>query len=114
MMAKSEESKEWYDNYCNDDELFFFVGRDKKSGLVRSDFDYRSVAALIKESGLTEQRVEQILNKYLKKGLVIQSTNKIDHYAYWRLAKNQGGEKKKSLAQSDKDKRMAKGMPGKP
>ncbi len=75
--------KKWYDVYQGNDERAFFVGKDGKSGLVRSIYNYRSVAAVAKESGLSKARVEQIVSKYLKMGLVVASSDKEDHYAYW-------------------------------
>lgn len=107
--------KKWYDVYTSDEELRFFIGKDKKSGLVRSSYDMRSVAALAKEGGLTLEETEKIVSKFLKMGVVVASTNKDDHYAYWeRVAPDLGKKKKKSVADKDKEQRTQAAMGGKP
>ena len=107
--------KKWHEVYVGDEELRFFVGKDKKSGLVRTSYDYRSTSALSKESGLSMEDTERILAKFLKMGVVVASTNKDDHYAYWeRVAADIGLKKKKSIAQTDKDKRTGQAMASKP
>lgn len=107
--------KEWFQAYSCDEELRFFIGKDKKSGLVRSSYDYRSVSALAKEGGLTLEQTEKIVAKFLKMGIVVASTNKDDHYAYWkRVAPDLGKKTKKSVADKDKDKRTQSALGGKP
>lgn len=75
--------KKWHEVYKNNEERAFFIGKDGKSGLVRSSYQYRSVSALAKESGLTKDRVEQIVNKFLTAGIVFQNENHDDQYGYW-------------------------------
>jgi len=61
-----------------DEEQKFFIAlaRHKK-------WQWRSVAHISKESGLTEERVEQILAKYYKKGIVFQSPTNETLWGYW-------------------------------
>lgn len=76
--------KKWHEVYNQtSEERNFFVGKDGKSGLVRASYVFRSVAALMKESGLTREQVERIVDKYLKLGIAVASPNKEDHYGYW-------------------------------
>jgi len=98
--------QKWYNVYNTPEELRFFIGADRKSGLVRSTFDYRSTAAIAKEGKLTLEEVERCVAKFLKGGVIIASTNKDDHYAYWERV--DAAPVKKSLAKSDKDDRVKK------
>jgi hypothetical protein len=101
--------KKWHEVYQGADERNFFIGKDGKSGLVRSQFDFRSSAALAKESGLDNDRVEEIIDKYLKLGIVIQSPNKEDHYGYWcRVAPHLGNATHQTVAQADQADRVKK------
>jgi hypothetical protein len=62
-----------------DDEMLFFYA------LARSKWEWVSTAHLVKESGLTRQKVEKIIDKYLshKPPLIFASTSKEDSWAYW-------------------------------
>lgn len=75
--------KKWHEIYKGNDERAFFVGKDGKSGLVRTSYTYRSVSALVKESGLSKDKVEQMVNKFLGLGIIFQSDNHDDQYGYW-------------------------------
>lgn len=44
---------------------------------------WRSLSALHKETGLSKERIEQILLKYQKQGIVFQSPTNVDYYGYW-------------------------------
>lgn len=101
--------KKWHEVYSGQDERDFFVGKNGTSGLVRSPYDYRSAKALAKESGLSEERVEQIINKYLKLSIIIQSDSKDDHYGYWlRVAPHLGSTTHQTITQADQNDRMKK------
>lgn len=102
----SNTPQKWFNAYATPEELRFFIGADRKSGLIRSSFDYRSTQALAKEGKLTLEEVERIVAKQLKAGVVVASTNKDDHYAYWERA--DAVPKKKSVAKADKDERVKK------
>ena len=75
--------KKWIDVYPQgtkdgDEEQKFFIA------LARNPkYDWRSAAAVAKESGLSIERTEQIIEKYVKKGLVFQSPKNNDHWGYW-------------------------------
>lgn len=99
--------KKWHEVAVSADEYAFFIGKDKKSGLVRSSYDFRSVAAIAKESGLTKDKVEALVDKFMKMGIVVQSPNKEDHYGYWdRVSPNLGKTQTASLSEADKAKRV--------
>lgn len=101
--------KKWWQLYANDDEKNFFVGKDGVSGLIRHPkFKERSLKALASEAGLTEERTEQILNKYLKMNIVVASDGG-DKYAYWE--KVSSDEVKPGVVKADQDERVKKAKP---
>lgn len=107
--------KRWHEVYQGGDERNFFIGKNGKSGLVRTDYNYRSVAALAKESGLTKDRVEQIVAKYLKLGIVVQSPDKEDHFGYWqRVGANLAAGAPNTVSQNDQAARVKKATAKKP
>lgn len=93
-----------------DEEQKFFIGLNRKSGLVRSNYDWRSTEALVKESGLTRQRVEEIITKYVKLGLIFASPHREDHWGYWErdevYEKCIENQNTKSISDSDKSSRI--------
>jgi hypothetical protein len=63
-----------------DEEMSFFIA------LARNPkWTWLSTAQISKESNLSQKRVEEIISKYLKHKppLIIASTVKEDHWAYW-------------------------------
>lgn len=107
-------TKKWYE-VSQGDENHFFIGKNGTSGLVRSQYDYRSAKALAKESGLSDKRVEEIISKYLKLGIVIQSPNKEDNYGYWlRVAPHLNATTHQTVAQADQADRVKKATTKKP
>ena len=103
--------KKWTDVYpqgtpSGDEEQKFFIGKDRQSGLVRhKKYDWRSTAALVKESGLPAARVEQIIKKYHKMGLIFASPSREDHWAYWQRVPEMLNQPK-SLSDTDKSNRI--------
>jgi hypothetical protein len=61
-----------------DEEQKFFIAlsRNKK-------YRFRSVAHLAKESGLTKERVEELIEKYSHLGMVFQDPKNEDQWGYW-------------------------------
>lgn len=84
-----EKRKKWSEVYPQgtkegNEEQYLFIGKNRSSGLARHPkYDWRSVDALVKESGLPQARVEEILKKYVKMGLVIQNPKNADNWGYW-------------------------------
>lgn len=100
----------WTDVYPHgtkegDEEMAFFIA------LARTKWEWRSTAALVKESGLNRERVEEIISKYLNHNppLIYMSEAKEDHWAYWQRVPNLVG-KKASIGQDDRDKRIGRHM----
>lgn len=114
-MSKKAKLKKWTQVYPQgtkegDEEQKLFIGKNRQSGLIRSKWDWRSTESLVKESGLTRERVEQILNKYVKLGLVFSSPHRDDHWGYWErdevYEKCVENNNDKSIGDSDKSNRI--------
>jgi hypothetical protein len=100
--------KKWIEVYPvgtkeGDEEAKFFraLARNPK-------FDWRSTAAISKESNLPKKRVEEIILKYYKLGMVFQNPKNEDHWGYWERVPHMLPEKKESICESDKNKRIEK------
>lgn len=97
----------WYDVYPKgskdgDEEQKVFTSLARNSKWV-----WRSVSAIAKEVNLSKERVEEILFKYFKKGMVFQNPKNEDQWGYWAnvpemLYKN----KSKSIGLEDMEKRL--------
>ena len=105
-MSTTMNPPRWYDVYSQgtiqgDEEVKFFkcIARNK-------EHTYRSIGAIAKETGLTRERVEEIVAKYHPKGIIVQSSKNEDLYGYWEVA---GVKKKeKSVSSQDKEQRIKK------
>lgn len=100
--------KRWTDVYPQgtkegDEESRFF-----KSLARHPKYDWRSTAALAKESGLTQHRVEQIIDKYLKLKMVFQSPSNEEHWGYWERVPHMLPDMYISTSDADKDSRIKK------
>lgn len=108
-MSKKKPRK-WTDVYpvgtkTGDQEARFF------RSLARNPrYDWRSTAAISKESGLSKVRVEEIINKYLKKGMVFQSPKNVDHWGYWERVPQMLPDDSGSIAQVDQKDRIDKAL----
>ena len=74
--------------------------------LARSKWNWRSVAHVAAEAGLTKERVEQILNKYYKKGMVFPNPANADQWGYWERVPHMLQDDDRTIAQKDQDKRI--------
>lgn len=102
----------WVDVYPQgtkdgNDEQKLFVALER-----HKEYKWRTVAALAKEAGLTPLRVEQILDKYYKKGMVVQNPKSHEQWGYWERIKPDYPhlfETKSSVSITDKRKRLEQG-----
>ncbi len=100
----------WWQIFANDDEKRVFVGKDGTDGLVRSEKNYkwRTLASLVENSGLSKEKVEKILNKYIKAGLIFQN-DRGDKFGYWEnVAPHLGLPEAKSEVEQDQQSRIEK------
>jgi len=108
--------KKWTEVYPygtkeGDDEAKFFraLARHPK-------FDYRSTAAIIKATGLSRQRVEEIVDKYTKvtPPLIFLHPTNDDHWGYWERCQDRLKDDKRDISRKDKDNRVDKYISGTP
>ena len=79
--------------------VFIVLARNPK-------YKWRSVAQMAKETGLSKERVEEILAKYWNKGMVFQDPKNDEHWGYWERVPDMVPKEKKSLARKDQDDRI--------
>ena len=98
----------WTDVYpqgskAGDEEQEFFIA------LARNPkWQWRSVAAIAKESGLTKERVEELLNKYFKRGMVFQNPQNEDQWGYWERVPMMIPNDTQSISDDDHQNRIKK------
>jgi len=83
-----------------DEEQRFFISLAR-----HPKYEWRSLAAVAKESGLDKKRVEQIIQKYYKEGMVIQNPKNEDQWGYWERL-DLSSKKFKSMAEKDHERRI--------
>ena len=71
-------------------------------------YTWRSVDALRKESGVPQERVEKILERFFKMGVVLQSPTNEDAWGYWERNPDVIAGESNSLTQTDHDDRIDK------
>lgn len=103
--------KKWTEVYPygtkeGDEEAKFF-----KALARHHKYDYRSVGALINDTGLTRERIEEIIDKYankIKPPLVYAHPSNEDHWAYWERCPDRLQDDKRNISQKDQDNRVNK------
>lgn len=70
------------------------------------EYKWRSVAAIMKTSGLTRKRVEEILKKYHKLGMVFNSPTNEENWGYWERVPEMLNSDPRSISTKDQDKRI--------
>lgn len=83
--------------------------------LARNRQDHKSIASIVKTTGLSLERVEEIIDKYVNKvspPLIYQHPTNDDHWAYWERVPHVLEKDTRSLSQKDKDLRIAKQTKG--
>lgn len=74
-------------------------------------YEYRSVGALVKDTGLTRERVEEIIDKYANRvqpPLVYAHPSNEDHWGYWERCPDRLQSDKRNISQKDQDNRVKK------
>ena len=104
---KQKNPSKWWEVYpkgtvSGDEECDFFNALS-----TNPKWQWRSTASIAKESGLSKKRVEEIINKYYKKGMVFQNPANEDQWGYWERVPHMI-EDKKSLTEEDRNKRISK------
>lgn len=99
--------KKWIEVYKGDEEARFF-----KSLARHPKYDWRSVAAVSKESGLSKERVEEMILKYFGMNMVFQNPKNEDHWGYWERVPHMVPEERGSISDEDKKERIRRKIRG--
>ncbi len=98
----------WTDIYPHgtkegDEEQKFFIAiaRNPK-------YQWRSVSAIARETGLDRERVEQIIEKYFRKNMIFQNPKNEDQWGYWERVPEMLPKTSSSLGKKDQDDRIKK------
>lgn len=107
MSSKGKTPPKWHQVYpqgteAGDEEAKFFIALSRSKEYPK----YRSIAALQKATGLKANRVEEIINKYLKCGLVIQNPKNENMFGYWENVPGDLPKQQASLTDADKNQRI--------
>jgi hypothetical protein len=108
MKNKSKTPPKWVNVYPQgtkegDEEQGFFIA------LARNvKWQWRSTASLAKEANLSKERVDEILNKYYKKGMVFQNPLNEDQWGYWERVPEMLPKEEISITQKDHNDRINK------
>lgn len=108
--AKSKMPKKWTQLYPQgtkegDEEQRFFIALSRDP-----QYDWRSVAAVSKASRLDEKRVEEILAKYYKRGIVFQNPTNETLWGYWERVPQMLPKDCGSVTFQDQKKRIKSSM----
>ena len=108
-MNTKNKMPEWYEIYSQgtfegEEEKKFFISlaRNKKYK------NWRSVSAIAKETEISEKRIEEIIFKYNKIGLVIQSPNNSEFWGYYHNNLDSLPEEKDSVIAEERKKLLNK------
>lgn len=88
--------------------VFKALSRSKK-------FEHRSTAQIVKSSGLTRERVEEIIDKYVNKvkpPLIYPHPTNEDHWGYWERCPEVLNKDTRDISTKDKDARVDKHLKG--
>ena len=78
-------------------------------------FDYRRTGAIVKDTGLSRERVEEIIDKYVNKvnpPLIYPHLTNEDHWGYWERCPDVLKKDKRNTSDKDKDNRIDKHISG--
>ena len=78
-------------------------------------FDWRSTGAIVKETGLSRERVEEIIDKYVNKinpPLIYSHGTNEDHWGYWERCPEVLKTDRRGISQKDKDQRIDQHVSG--
>lgn len=101
--------KKWHDVYPygtkegeEEAQVFRSLSRNKK-------YDWRSTAAIVKTTGLSRERVEEIIDKYVNKfspSLIYSHPTNEDHWGYWERVPECLNKDTRNISKKDKDGRI--------
>jgi len=87
-----------------DEEFAFFVSLARNPKYI-----WRSTAGIANDTGLSKERVEEIIDKYFKLHMIFQHPKNDDNWGYWeKIPQDMLPKEYKSLVSKDHKQRMNK------
>jgi hypothetical protein len=98
--------RKWHDVYPQgtkegDEELVFF-----KALARHPKYSWRNTSTLAHETGLPRRRVEELITKYVQKGMIFQNPSKDEEWAYWERVPQLLLKDNRSITEKDHDIRI--------
>jgi hypothetical protein len=87
-----------------DEEFLFF------DALSRHGSAFVSTGQLVRATGLSAQRVEELVEKYFNKGMIYPSEEYEDRWCYWERAPGLVPQPGKSLVEKDHEERIVRAI----
>jgi hypothetical protein len=111
-MGKAKKPPKWINIYPQgtkegDEEQKFFIALSR-----HPKWEWRSVAQMAKETGLTEKRIEEMINKYYKKGMVFQNPKNEIYWGYWERVPEMLPKDDGTIVQKDQKSRIKGALKG--
>jgi hypothetical protein len=106
---KAKKLPNWYDVYPagtkeGDEESAFFISLSRNKKYV-----WRSTAGIAQDTGLSKERVEEIIDKYFRQNMVYQHPKNDDNWGYWeRIPPEMLPQEYQSLVKKDQKQRIKK------
>ena len=88
---------------AGDEEQKFFISLER-----HKKFIFRSVAQLAKETHLSKERIEKIIQKYAHRNMIFQNPKNEDQWGYWERCPKLLKSNKVSLSRKDQKDRIDK------
>jgi len=106
MAKKINKPSKWTEVYpqgtkAGDEEQSFFIALSR-----HPKWQWRSTAQIAKESGLSKERVDEIISKYWKRGMIFQNPSNSDQWGYWERVPEMIPSKEISITQKDHNDRV--------
>jgi hypothetical protein len=103
-----DKPEKWVEAYPHgtkegDEEQKFFIVLTRKP-----QWEFRSIDSLVRETKLSRQRVEEIIDKYYKKGMIFQNPSRDDQWGYWERVPYMLKGKRLSIVEKDQEERIKK------
>jgi hypothetical protein len=83
-----------------DDEQLFFCA------IIRDKYQFKTISQLALETGLSKERIEEIISKYSSLHMVIQNPKNEDAWGYWENCLDLIPKPYVSLAEKGRNKRI--------
>ncbi len=109
-----QKPKKWYDVYP-----YGTKGGDEEAKVFRAlsrhaKFDYRSTGAIMKATGISRERIEEIIDKYMgcNPPLIFAHPTNEEHWGYWERCPDRLKDDSRDISEKDKDNRIDKHLAG--